>query len=264
MTEAIGDAKIDASGYATGECDGSSAVPICVSNNKDGAPALICKDLNDWLLPEGRAYQGLLIQRPQDAVEFQQHVDNLAESEAFRTDMSVEEHIQFPQGVSKQCLAVDLPEKARRLAELAVQHGLPEELGKKIQDDFQQIGMVLAELAPAARKMCLKLDIMGEASCSRWHRDHYVGRAIVTYNSCGTQYVANQNVNFNHLDCGACDDLIRDESQIFNAGVGDILFMKGTDFPCTPNGLVHRSPPRRLHETGQDMNRLLLKVDLLN
>ena len=31
---------------------------------------------------------------------------------------------------------------------------------------------------------------MGEHTCQRWHRDHYCGRAIITYNLCGTEYTS--------------------------------------------------------------------------
>jgi len=252
----------------TAACDGSCTAPAPVSKSNDVAgrreavahamgPSLICKDLSDWLLPDGRAYQALLVRRPQNPDAFQQHVDSLAVSGA--------EHMELSQGMSKARFALDLPERARRLAALAVQHGLPEDLGSRIQEDFHQIGMVLAELVPAASKMSLKLEIMGENTCSRWHRDNYVGRAIVTYNACGTQYVADDNVNFQHLHHRGCADLIRDESQIFSADVGDILFMKGRVYPGMPNGLVHRSPPIRwsgYQPKRQVVKRLLLKVDL--
>lgn len=251
--------------------DGARTVPALPSNHSGSVceeaasastegPALICTDLHDWLLPAGHAYQALLVKRPQNSSEFQQHIDKFAasdvESEAFVD-------IDFPDGISKSGLAFELPEKARRLAALAVEHGLPNNLGNRIQEDFQQIALVVAELAPFAKRMSLELDIVGERACVRWHRDKYVGRAVVTYNSCGTEFVADDNVNFEHLDCGGCDDLIRDEAQIFSADVGDILFMKGTLFPATANGLVHRSPPKRWHANGQVMNRLLLKVDVI-
>lgn len=35
-----------------------------------------------------------------------------------------------------------------------------------------------------------KLELMGEHTCQRWHRDHYCGRAIITYNLCGTEYTS--------------------------------------------------------------------------
>lgn len=39
-------------------------------------------------------------------------------------------------------------------------------------------------------KTSRKLELMGEHTCPRWHRDHYCGRGIVSYNLSGTQYVA--------------------------------------------------------------------------
>jgi len=257
--------------------DGSSPVPVLAPQSKDGGcneatlpckegPALRCKDLNDWLLPEGVDYQSLLVRRPQTPVDFQ-HVDRFAASVAAADEYggfsSIQEHIALPRGTPKDHFALDLSEKARRLAARAVQHGLPKDLGCRIAEDFQKIGTVLAEVAPAPQ-MILKLEALGEKTCARWHRDYYVGRAVVTYNSCGTQYVADDNVNFQHFDCGSCTDLIRDETQIFSADVGDILFMKGLHFPGSATGLVHRSPPKQYHASGEVVNRLLLKVDLDN
>jgi hypothetical protein len=34
-----------------------------------------------------------------------------------------------------------------------------------------------------------KLELMGEYTCPRWHRDNYCGRGIITYNLSGTQYL---------------------------------------------------------------------------
>lgn len=275
MTVGYGDSHTDPVPVAKGGYGDSCMDPAPVSKNTDDAckavevpctrgPGLICKDLNDWLLPESCAYNAMLIQRPLDPAEFQRHVDIVAASYKFGDDQSLQEHIQFPEGVTKECLSRELPEKAGRLAALAVEYGLPEDLGRRIQEDLQQIGMVVAQLAPASKKMSLKLDIMGENSCSKWHRDYYVGRAIVTYNSVGTEFVADDNCNMEHMGHG-CDDLLRDKSQIFAADVGDILFMKGKNFPSTPNGLVHRSPPIRWHAGTSPklvMNRLLVKVDV--
>jgi hypothetical protein len=228
-----------------------------VDNTSPEGPALICKELKDWLLPVCRDHKALLIKRAQNPVEFQQYVDILRESSALG-----QEDMKFPAGISKELLEPELTKKAHLLASCAVEHGLPERLGIQIQEDFQQIGMVLADLAPRSKSMSLSLGIMGEGSCRLWHRDNMVGRAIVTYNCCGTQYVADSNVNFEHLDCHCSEDIIRDESEIFSADVGDILLMKGMRFPGTPNGLVHRSPPWRRHEDGQIMKRFMLKVDV--
>merc|ERR1712129_182940 len=97
-----------------------------------------------------------------------------------------------------------------------------------IEQDLEGIGLVLTKLVPVAKKAIFRLDIMGEDGCRRWHRDNYVGRAIVTYNSCGTQYVDNAHVNLFQLDHGGSNAaIVRDASQSLFAGVGDILFMKG-------------------------------------
>ena len=50
-------------------------------------------------------------------------------------------------------------------------------------------------LFPSARKnVCFqivrKLELMGEDTCERWHRDFYCGRAIITYNLRGTEYTS--------------------------------------------------------------------------
>merc|ERR1711988_1644085 len=114
-------------------------------------------------------------------------------------------------------------------------------------NDFKHIGLVVAKLVPTAN-MVIKLDIMGDNSCARWHRDNYVGRAVVSYNSCGTEFVDHQNVDFWELEnCGNNLHIIRDSSQICAASVGSILFMKGTRYPSGENGLVHKSPETQRH-----------------
>lgn len=223
-------------------------------------PALVCEDVETFLDPKCHDYRGLLIKRPEIQYNVQRHVDNLAKSYAFGAEQSVQADIQLQNTFN---LALEISKKAHTLASFAVQHGLPKDLGFQIQQDFEQIGMVLPSLAPTASKLILKLDIMGEHVCTRWHRDHYIGRAVVSYNSCGTMYICNDHVDMHKLTHG-CDNagIVPDESYAFTAGVGDILFMKGGLFPDTPNGLVHKAPEIRYHADGSIVNRLVLKVDL--
>merc|ERR1712107_858794 len=109
----------------------------------------------------------------------------------------------------------------------------------------------------------IKLDIMGENCCARWHQDSYTGRAIVSYNCIGTEYAPDANVDFWELEnCGNNKCIIKDPSNTFFAGIGDFLFMKGKTFPSIDGGLVHRSPDIQYHADGKVKNRLLLKVDL--
>jgi len=227
----------------------------------------VCKDIEDWLQPKGNAFRALLVERPavrswlKGQPEIQEDVDKLEKSVAFGDENSAQEEVNIPCEKAEECIAL-LSKKAQCLAAFAVKHGLPKDLGRQIQQDFEEIGSVLVKLVPTAKRVTLKLDLMGANGCSRWHQDHYIGRAVITYNSCGTQYVGHDNVNFSHFGHGGtCKDIVPDESRIFSAKVGDILFMKGLVFPGTPNGLIHRSPPFLKHEDGTAVNRLLLNTN---
>lgn len=134
---------------------------------------------------------------------------------------------------------------------------------QQIQSDIEEVGMAMAKLLPATQELQLKLELIGENCCSRWHQDHYTCRAIVSYNCCGTDYVRHDNVNFWELENrGKNDSIIRDPSQIFTAEVGDIVLMKGKTYPSSMNGLVHKSPEKRYHANGAIVTRLVLKLDV--
>jgi hypothetical protein len=227
-------------------------------------PALICKDLQDILQPEGRSYQALLVQRTWDATDNQQHmIDKFANCGELGFDLSVQEQV-CPMGEPEK-VAMDLSETTQRVTAFGVQRGLPNDLGIQIQRDFEEIGRVMLRLFPTSKQMILKLDVMSDNACNQWHRDNYMCRALVAYNSCGTLYVDESNVNSVELDRGGMivNKLsLKDESQVFAVNVGDIFFMKGKRCPDIASGLVHKSPPVRRHADGRVINRLLLKVDV--
>lgn len=226
-----------------------------VASTQTKGPALICRDINGFLQAPAKNYRGLLVQRPWGHRNIQRQVDQLAKWGCFNEEddsgrQVVEATTRAPQ------LGWSLSTKAHLLASLAVQAGLPKDVGWQIEQDFERIAKVLMKLVPSFQRVSLTLCIVGMNNCCRWHRDHYVGRGVVTYNSCGTQYVDSQRAE----DGAISQD--QNESEICSANAGDILFMKGTKFPGTPNGLVHRSPPVRWHDNGTVVNRLLLKVDV--
>merc|ERR1712217_749202 len=145
----------------------------------------------------------------------------------------------------------------------AVVSALPKQAVQQIQADIEEIGMVVAKMIPTAEKLIVKLEIMGENCCSRWHRDNYSARAIISYNGCGTEYALHENVNFWELEnCGNNECILHDKSQVFSVEAADVLFMKGLRFPRGVSGLVHKSPEKRYHADGAVMNRLLLKIDV--
>ena len=81
---------------------------------------------------------------------------------------------------------------------------LPKLLSEQIRLDASQIGCTIACLCPSSKHLTVKLEIFGKNSCSRWHIDHYVGRAIVSYTGeVGTEYTRDTNVDFWELKhCG--------------------------------------------------------------
>ena len=115
------------------------------------------------------------------------------------------------------------------------------------------------------RVLEIKLEVFGENSCNRWHRDNYAGRAIVSYTGAmGTQFTSDENVDFWELEHrGVNEHIIHDAGDICAAEVGDLLFMKGLRYPgAGAKGLTHKSPEKRYHADGRVVNRLVLKVDV--
>merc|ERR1740121_3484603 len=166
-------------------------------------------------------------------------------------------------GGSEELLAAEISKAARDLSSRAMRLGLPEDLCQQIQADAEEISMALKKMVPSTRTIDIKLELMGENVCARWHQDYYVGRAIVTYNGLGTVYTRSSNVDFWALNNRGDDDhILHDNSDVFSANEGDILFMKGKMFPGAVKALVHKSPVKRYHADGAVMNRLCLKVDL--
>ena len=141
---------------------------------------------------------------------------------------------------------------------------LPCDLSEQIRSDALSIGCTVGRMCPSARELELALEIIGENTCARWHMDKFVGRAIVSYTGAvGTEYAHDSNVDMWELQNGGHNTrIIRDTGQIEAVGVGDILFIKGSEYPHGKAGLVHKSPEKRQHDDGSIVNRLLLKVDV--
>lgn len=248
--------------HARGVCKGRNE-NVSANSKKHAEPmqatVLVCDTLEDWLRPECGSYRALSVPRAQAWDDMQFHIDRIAKSGAFNgNEQSIQEDV-----LVSRTGHMDLAEKAQRLVDRATRAGLPVELGVVLQKDYEQIGAVMAKMVPNAQ-MKIKLDIMGESGCPRWHRDNYIARTVVSYNSCGTEYIDHKHVDFWELEnCGNNDCIIQDKSKICSANLGEFFFMKGQKFPSEANGLVHRSPEKCYHANGEIVNRLLLKVDLL-
>jgi hypothetical protein len=242
-----------------------SSQSIFVPLTKEEPPTLFITDtLDGWLQPEGNMYTGLLVKRPfagmWDCV--QGDIDEARPN--FGSNMSnltIEKLVRVRVNESQELLPARLSTCADEILSAA---SLPDALSKQIHADACAIGKRVGSLCPSAHELEVKLEIIGDYPCQRWHQDNYVGRAIVTYTGhTGTDYTRHSNVDFWELNnCGNSDCIIREKSKIRNVGVGDILFMKGTRYPYGAKGLVHKSPEKRYHKDGRILNRLILKIDV--
>ena len=210
-------------------------------------------DLSGWLCPEAIEYDGLLVKRPfGDAWDrFSREVDE-AHSRFGGQALVVQASGASPRQFS---LAVD------KLLEAAV---LPTPLSAQIHQDACSLGQVWRQMCPDLEQFEVKLEIFGANTCARWHRDQFVGRAIVTYTGgAATEYTSIDNVNVDELTaCSESEHCIYETSKTQQAAVGDMLLIKGTKYPKVANGLVHKSPAVRYDDAGAIIKRLVLKVDV--
>mmetsp|Transcript_42862 Transcript_42862/g.71274 ORF Transcript_42862/g.71274 Transcript_42862/m.71274 type:complete len:265 (+) Transcript_42862:146-940(+) len=212
-------------------------------------PALyVADELSSWTRSEVLEYDGLLVKRPFACRwdTFQGVID-----EAEWAVLSIESASAAPRQFS---LSVDT---------LLATAALPVPLAAQIREDACSLGRIWSRMCPEVKSFDVKLEILGENTCSRWHQDHFVGRGIVSYTGVvGTEYVRKEHVNFWELEhCGNNDHIIRDATKVESAAVGDILLIKGTKFPGVFNALVHKSPSKLYDDAGNILNRLVLKVD---
>jgi tetratricopeptide (TPR) repeat protein len=210
-------------------------------------------DLAGWMRPEALEYDGLLVKRPFGGAwdRYSREVDD-ARSRFGGQGLVVQAPGTSPHEFS---LAVD------RLLEAAA---LPAPLGAQIRQDAYSLASTWREICPNLEQFDVNLEIFGENTCARWHVDHFVGRAIITYTGqAGTDYTNRDNVNFKELlCCGESEHCIYDMSQTEQVAVGGMLLIKGSKFPDVSNPLVHKSPAKRYDSAGNIISRLVLKVDV--
>ena len=127
---------------------------------------------------------------------------------------------------------------------------------------------------PDAPILALQLEITGRNRCSRWHIDHYVGRAITTYVGPSTWIVDDCSVDYHQFDAtiGTCWEvsdplIVPSYDSIHMPATNAITLMKGDSWPGirstqTRKGLVHKSPNVLTDAQGRLPKRFILKVDL--
>eukprot|EP00401_Gymnodinium_catenatum_P009252 CAMPEP_0117471454 /NCGR_PEP_ID=MMETSP0784-20121206/7738_1 /TAXON_ID=39447 /ORGANISM="" /LENGTH=296 /DNA_ID=CAMNT_0005265571 /DNA_START=72 /DNA_END=962 /DNA_ORIENTATION=- len=238
---------------STGRCGSGTTVVV----SDEDHTMLNCASLNAWHSPEADRHQGLLFARSLEPLTWQFVADRL-----LRERSDILDDVIHQQDINLLIPETLLKRKFQEAA-FAVSRGLPPELAELVFQDATAMANASHKLVPGARQLTMKLELFGKNVCARWHQDHYVCRSIVSYNGYATEYSADSNIDFQELlYCGNNDHIIRDKSRICSISVGDIMMIKGTLFPGTAKGLVHKSPDVRYHDNGDVQPRLVLKVDI--
>jgi hypothetical protein len=123
-------------------------------------------------------------------------------------------------------------------------------LSRFLIEDMGSLVMHFSSIS-GSRSVDVRLDVIADDGCSKFHRDFVDLRLLTTYLGPGTQWIDPEN---------AADALARQndyEGPIHELPSGTIAIFKGSrEMPC--KGLVHRSPPI----AGSGQKRLLLCLNV--
>ncbi len=200
--------------------------PLCATRD-DIAVDVIVVDAPERLAAiRARGCAAAIWRRPASP-RFQNWIDGLAPGELPRL-REVLRPDAVREAVTKVCDAQGTPNGSER---------------HRFIDDLVSLSALFAAImgAPFIR---LRLDVVTNNACRKFHIDAVVARLICTYRGAGTQYGV------------SLDDA--DPRRVFTAPTGAPLLIRGRLWPGDmPSGLLHRSPP--IEGTGE--TRLLLVLD---
>ena len=143
-------------------------------------PAVFVTDsLNDWHKAESFAHKGLLVSRSVDHHAWDdREIDGLGGITLAGARLGGSQQLSTNVGLCECCnedLSARLLDSVDELLGMAA---LPEALSEQIRSDACSIGSTVREMCPAARELELKLEIIGESTCARWHKDNLMGARV--------------------------------------------------------------------------------------
>lgn len=111
----------------------------------------------------------------------------------------------------------------------------------------------------------LRLAILDQAMCPKFHVDKVPCRLVTTLSGIGTQWLPDDQVDRSKLGAGSLglpdktSGIVQNQTNIKNMSAGDVSLLKGEGWYNNENrGAVHRSPALSSHE-----RRLLLTLDFI-
>jgi hypothetical protein len=124
--------------------------------------------------------------------------------------------------------------------------------------DIQNLITMYADLFEV-EKIGLRLELVNKTVCPYFHVDKVVSRLVTTYHGPATEWLREENTNREALEQRRYADIVRDEQQLRQAMVGDVMLFKGESWQNRQvEPIVHRSPQCPSHQ-----RRLLLTLDML-
>jgi len=129
---------------------------------------------------------------------------------------------------------------------------------KLVTKDIKEILFQFTDIT-GLQNVRLKLAIIDNNMCRKFHTDINDLRLLCTYRGSGTLWLSDDNVNRNALlGSSNNDSIVMDENKVKQANTGSVILLKGALYPHEDTkAAVHRSPT--IEESGE--KRLLLRID---
>ncbi|WP_018411254.1 DUF1826 domain-containing protein [Methyloversatilis thermotolerans] len=122
-------------------------------------------------------------------------------------------------------------------------------------DDVRQCGELLCDLTGSAR-FGVRIEVLDRAMCPRWHVDQVSLRLLVTWRGPATEWLDDDCADRTRI---GTDHILIDARGIHRADAGDLLLLKGRNWPGQAGrGVLHRSP-----EIADDAPRIVAAFDAI-
>lgn len=124
-------------------------------------------------------------------------------------------------------------------------------LAEWLVNDMSFLGLMFAQLT-GAQRLCLRLDVVEDDACRKFHVDNVLYRLVTTYRGPGTEWVPPHALATARQNSPISSDQIRQLDR------GWVAIMRGSrDATAGRPGVLHRSPPIE----GKGIARLFLAIN---
>ena len=201
-----------------------------------------CRGHEDWTPESTLEYSGLLIPRALsagaagDILSIEEIVESVARRLHAWEETLVGARIPILQSVDCKANALEQSKADAHQAVIVKKIGevlsesLPANVVELIMDDMSSICAAMARVVgDKSNGFEIKIELIGENACKKWHFDYFTARSIVTYcGASGTTFCNSPAICLEEVR--RLDAAGRRIPSAESAQVGDILFIKGAKF----------------------------------